>query len=818
MFTFIRHQKEKFLYTTIARVMVFVLSLSLIFAPSAGYAQGINLPVLGTMVPMSTIFEPIMIKGVNIHPNDPLKLDFIIDRGDTDFSDEDFKTQSKKLIEYFMAALTISEKDMWVNLSPYEENRIIPNGFGETTLGRDLLAQDYMLKQFSASLMHPDEGVGEEFWNRVYNKAQEQYGTTEIPMNTFNKIWIIPETAVVYEYEKGAMVVKSHLKVMLEEDYVALEANQNSDEHGLGNMALEDLEIVSGVTSDIVREILIPEIEKEVNSGEIFANLRQIYNAVILASWYKDALKGSFLDQVYVNQGKTAGVDYKDTETNQKIYKQYVESFKVGVYNFIREDYDPSTGKIVPRKYFSGGAIVNPREAAGNRLTFSGVGIGDFSGRGEVVSAALHRTGSSPIDLKQDPIAWVGLGRMGERLAGNLVEDGFKVVAFDPFNREAIGRLGEKGASGARSYEDMMQQLQRSGKRKVIWLMVPDGPIVDDNIKKILKDLNPGDIVIDGGNSDPVVSRQRARQLTRSGVLFLDIGTSGGLEGAEKGASFSVGGDQEAYKIVKPLLISMAAKGGLSFVPYNGMGHMTKMTHNSIEYAAMQAIGEALDLVYTRLRKDDTEEESLNRLQKIVQTWSTDEDVGSYLLELLAVGLSDKEEIHDGMIGRARFKVIGDIIGGGDSGGYAVNESSRLKVPSILRKTAVFERRRAQHAGNFADDLVEYLKEDVDYLRGERVNPFIGRESKNDAKEPSLDNFEDFVEEVRIALANALEQAFEEGISALYETLRQDHDLDQPAIIAHLKNITKGWMVGTIIRSQALKKFNNALKKKKVFP
>jgi len=355
------HRRFSFIFRTIAlNILIAFLSTSVL---SPAHAQVLNLPVPGTLVLPSTGFSPVIIKGLNIHPNDPLKLDFIIDRGDTDFSDEEFKVESSKLIKYFMAALTVSEKKMWVNLSPYEANRIIPDGFGETELGRDLLAQDYMLKQFSSSLMHPDESVGEEFWNRVYNRAQEKYGTTDIPMNTFNKIWIVPETAHVYEHERGAMVVTSHLKVMLEEDYVALEANKTNDQHGLGSMEREDIEIVSGVTSDIVREILIPEIEKEVNQGEIFANLRQIYNAVILASWYKDALKGSYLDQVYINQEKTVGVDYADKETNKQIYEQYVESFKVGAYDFIREDIDQTTGEVIPRKYFSGGLGINEIDA-----------------------------------------------------------------------------------------------------------------------------------------------------------------------------------------------------------------------------------------------------------------------------------------------------------------------------------------------------------------------------------------------------------------------------------------------------------------------
>jgi len=350
----------------------------------AGQAGVLNLPVPGTLVTTSPVFNPVMIQGVLIHPDNPLKLDFIIDRGDTDFDQDEFKKESIKLIKYFLTSLTVPEKEMWVNLSPYEKDRIIPNGFGRTEMGRDLLAQDYILKQLSASLMHPDKELGQEFWNRVYTKAQEKFNTTDIPMNTFNKIWIVPEQAVVYEHNKGALIVRSYLKVMLEEDYIALDANTNGHEHGLGDIQKDDIEVMSSVTSKIVREVLIPEIEKEVNERSMFSNLRQIYSAVILASWYKQALRTSLLGQVYIDKEKTAGFDTADLEVNEKIYNQYLQAYQKGAYNFIKEDYDPVAQEVIPRKYFSGGAdlamITDIKQVAGR---------GNF-GRADPVNLAIQ--------------------------------------------------------------------------------------------------------------------------------------------------------------------------------------------------------------------------------------------------------------------------------------------------------------------------------------------------------------------------------------------------------------------------------------------
>ncbi len=365
-------------------VLAFLINTVL---PVPVYGQLSSLPPVGAMIQPTFSFAPVMIKGIKIFPDNPLRFDFIVDTGDSgldspfekgglpkireNLKDDTLKKESKKLIKYFLAALTTPEEDMWVNLSPYEKDRIIPKAFGQTEMGLDLLAQDYILKQLTASLMYPEEELGKQFWQQIYQKAYEQYGTTEISVNTFNKVWIMPEKAVVYENENTAYVVESRLKVMLEEDYLAITEN----DIGIGagsrparlkttdNQLRTGLEPVStGINfqTQIIREIIIPAIEKEVNQGEHFAQLRQIYHALILATWFKKKLVGtgrdrSLLGQIYVDQNKIVGVDVEDKQIKDKIYQQYLEAFKNGVYSYIKEDIDPATQEIVPRKYFSGG-------------------------------------------------------------------------------------------------------------------------------------------------------------------------------------------------------------------------------------------------------------------------------------------------------------------------------------------------------------------------------------------------------------------------------------------------------------------------------
>ncbi len=343
---------------TLFVVLAFTVSLMppYVYAQSSvGFstAQMLHLPAPGTLIYSTTPFNPPIIKGLTLHPDNPLRFDFMMDAGDDQLEGSALKEESAKLIKYFLAALTVPEDEMWVNLSPHEKDRIIPAGFGQTEMGRDLLAQDYLLKQVTASLMYPEEELGREFWKRVYAKAEAKYGVTDIPINTFNKVWIVPDKAVVYTHERSAFVVESHLKVMLEEDYLSMKMEDRKEKIEVDSGSFQENQSSNVYRpSSLIKEILIPEIEREVNEGKTFANLRQIYYAVILATWYKQNLKESLLGHLYVNQNKTSGVDHGDVEVNQKIYQQYLEAFKKGVVDSIQEDYDPNTNRLSKENIF----------------------------------------------------------------------------------------------------------------------------------------------------------------------------------------------------------------------------------------------------------------------------------------------------------------------------------------------------------------------------------------------------------------------------------------------------------------------------------
>ena len=329
-------------------IITFVFSLVCPYKPA--HADVLNLPAPGSMINLSPVFEPALIKGLIIHKNNPFLFDFIVDTGHSGLSGDALKKEGDRLIKYFFVCLTIPKKDLWVNLSPYEKDRMIPQALGQTALGRDLLAQDYILKQLTASLIYPEKNLGREFWNIVYAKARQMYGTTQIPVNTFNKVWILADEASVYEHGQTAFVVSGHLKVMLDEDYLALRKHSAVSQANQPNTINKP----HSIASQIVRNIILPEIEKEVNTGKNFSVVRQIFYSQILAVWYKNNLKESLLNQVYADKSTVKGVNLQDPSAKEKIYQQYLRAYKKGVFNYIKED-SLADGQTVPRKYFSGG-------------------------------------------------------------------------------------------------------------------------------------------------------------------------------------------------------------------------------------------------------------------------------------------------------------------------------------------------------------------------------------------------------------------------------------------------------------------------------
>jgi len=217
---------------------------------------------------------------------------------------------------------------------------------------------------------------------------------------------------------------------------------------------------------------------------------------------------------------------------------------------------------------------------------------------------------------------------MGFNLALNIHRHQHEVIAFD-LNENSVNAIREKGIKTTSSLENLLSSFK--GK-KVLWLMIPAGEAVDKTLDAIKSSLKPGDIVIDGGNSFFKDSIRRADSLSKSGVYFLDCGTSGGTEGALHGVCAMIGGAREAFDFCEPLFKDIAVDNGYLYCGKSGSGHYVKMIHNGIEYGMMQAIAEGFEVMH----KSDFDLD----LKKVAGVWNHGSVVRSWLMELSENALS----------------------------------------------------------------------------------------------------------------------------------------------------------------------------------
>jgi len=269
-----------------------------------------------------------ILKGVRLDANDPLHMDLLVDTYGETFG----AAESSRLAQYLQAAIALPEKSLWVNLSPYEKDRVIDAATEKTELGRVMLEQDYILKQFASSLTHPDTELGKRYWKAVGAGAPQ----------SLTKVWIVPDAVRVKQDGATALVSSSRLAVMTDVDYQAMKA-----EHA--EKATADAALA------FVRKEMLPIIEKEVNEGALFAPLRQVFSAVVLASWIESRSKGSMYDSL-ASSRQIRGISLRDRRYRFDVTEKYAEGFTKGTYAVSRKETE--NGRKVKRQYVSGGEVL----------------------------------------------------------------------------------------------------------------------------------------------------------------------------------------------------------------------------------------------------------------------------------------------------------------------------------------------------------------------------------------------------------------------------------------------------------------------------
>ena len=323
-------------------------------------------------------------------------------------------------------------------------------------------------------------------------------------------------------------------------------------------------------------------------------------------------------------------------------------------------------------------------------------------------------------------LGMIGLGRMGGNMVRRLIKDGHDCIVY-ALSPQAVADMVKENATGASSLEDLVQKLE---KPRAIWLMIP-AAVVDKTIADLLPHLEAGDILIDGGNSYYVDDIQRARDLASKDIHYVDVGTSGGVWGLERGYCMMIGGETSVVRDLDPVFATLApgvgsiertpgratsgtAEQGYLHCGPNGAGHFVKMVHNGIEYGVMAAYAEgfnvlraanvgkqehAVDAETTPLRHPEHYQYDLN-LPDIAEVWRRGSVIASWLLDLTANALIKDPEL-------ARFS--GQVSDSGE-GRWTIKASIDEGVPTPVLTTALYERFSSRGEAEFQDKLLSAMR------------------------------------------------------------------------------------------------------------
>jgi len=286
----------------------------------------------------------------------------------------------------------------------------------------------------------------------------------------------------------------------------------------------------------------------------------------------------------------------------------------------------------------------------------------------------------------------VGLGRMGGNMVLRLMRRGHRMIAYDR-SADAIKEKASQGAVGAYSVEDFVKAFQ--SKPRVMWVMVPAGDPTTQAIDQLIELGDPGDIVIDGGNTNWKVALGDAARIKARGMHYMDAGVSGGIWGLEYGYSLMVGAEPEIYDYCLPLLKDLAPDdGGLVHTGPEGSGHFVKMVHNGIEYGLMQAYAEGFQIM--KLSKAFPGMD----MHAIAEAWRTGSVVRSWLLDLIARGLEPDPEL-------SRIKGYVEDTG---EGRWTVEAAIDESVPVPVIAESLFARFRSRMENTFGDRMLAMMR------------------------------------------------------------------------------------------------------------
>ena len=311
-------------------------------------------------------------------------------------------------------------------------------------------------------------------------------------------------------------------------------------------------------------------------------------------------------------------------------------------------------------------------------------------------------------------IGMVGLGRMGANMARRLMRGGHAAVVFD-LSAERVRELARDGATSASSVEALVGALTPP---RAVWLMVPSGPPTEQMVSKLAALLGPGDVVIDGGNSHFKDDMRRAAELQAKQIHYLDVGTSGGLWGLDRGYSLMIGGPRELFARLEPIFKTLAPgddgtpptpgrpAGGTAQLGYlhcgpAGAGHFVKMVHNGIEYGLMQAYAEGFDILRSAAGEQLPADQRYEfDVAEVAEVWRRGSVIGSWLLDLTASALIEDPRL-------ARFS---GVVQDSGEGRWTIETAISEAVPADVLASALFARFRSRQEHTFAEKVLSAMR------------------------------------------------------------------------------------------------------------
>jgi len=285
-------------------------------------------------------------------------------------------------------------------------------------------------------------------------------------------------------------------------------------------------------------------------------------------------------------------------------------------------------------------------------------------------------------------IGFIGLGRMGANMVRRLLRDKHEIVAYNR-TAEKTKEIAGEGADGAFSIAELVGKLE---KPPAVWIMVPAGDATEAQIEELLEHLQPGDTIIDGGNTNFHDDQRRHPELKKKGIEYIDAGVSGGIWGLANGFCLMVGGDPEPVKRLEPVFLSLAPKDGYLHVGGPGAGHYVKMVHNGIEYGLMQAYAEGFEIMHA---SDYTLD-----LQKISTLWNHGSVVRSWLLELAERAFAGDQDL----------KHLKGWVADSGEGRWTVQEAIDKDVPAPVITLSLQTRFRSRQDDSYGAKVLAALR------------------------------------------------------------------------------------------------------------